>query len=123
MLKSKPSRRISITAQRKSFVVPDRLTPKIRQYCQESRTSIFALFFAALCIYINRIKDIEDITIGTPVLNRTNVREKNTIGMFISTVPLRIKIDGELNFVEFSKAWSTRNGFRCSSTRNTPMTA
>lgn len=102
-LKSRSSNRIGLVAHRKSFVVPDKLAEKVKKHCAENRTSIFALFFAALCIYINRVKDTQDITIGTPVLNRTNFKDKKTLGMFISTVPLRINVDGEQNFVEFSK--------------------
>lgn len=108
-LKNKTTSRIGMQAQRRTFCLPEKLVHKIKHHCQENRTSIFALFFAALCIYINRVKDLSDIVIGTPVLNRTNVREKRTIGMFISTVPLRIQIDGKLDFVTFSqlldKAW------------------
>lgn len=104
ILKSRVSERNGLAARRRSFTVPEKLSAKIRDYCQQNRTSIFALFFAALCIYINRIKDQDDLTIGTPVLNRTNAREKKTIGMFISTVPLRIRVDHNQTFAEFSKS-------------------
>ena len=103
-LKSRPTGRIGLNARRKTFVLPDKLVKKIKSHCSENRTSVFALFFSALCIYVNRVKDVSDLVFGTPVLNRTNVREKRTIGMFISTVPLRIHIDGEQDFVEFSKS-------------------
>ena len=104
LLKNRLSERHGLAARRRSFTVPEKLSIKIRDYCQQNRTSIFALFFAALCIYINRIKDQDDLTIGTPVLNRTNAREKKTIGMFISTVPLRIRVDHNQTFAEFSKS-------------------
>jgi bacitracin synthase 3 len=108
-LKTHPVDRVGYGAKRRSYMIPEKLTQQIRDYCQENRTSIFALFFAAMSIYINRIKDQEDITIGTPVLNRTNAREKKTVGMFISTVPLRVRINSELTFSEFSheldQAW------------------
>ncbi|MDD2534698.1 MAG: condensation domain-containing protein, partial [Eubacteriales bacterium] len=103
-LKTRSSERSGLAAKRRSFTIPEKLSHSIRTYCHENRTSVFALFFAALSIYINRIKDQEDLTIGTPVLNRTNVREKKTIGMFISTVPLRIKVDNQKTFAEFTKS-------------------
>jgi len=102
-LKSRTGGRIGLEAQRKTFLVPDRLATRIRTYCTENRTSMFALFFSALCIYLNRVRDLQDITLGTPVLNRTNHREKKTLGMFISTVPLRVQIDGDQDFVAFSR--------------------
>ncbi len=42
-----------------------------------------------------------DIVLGTPILNRSNIKEKETIGMFISTIPIRINIDEKLTFKEF----------------------
>ena len=102
-LKISSSRRVGLHAKRKSFVLPDKLNDAIRLYCAENRTSIFSLFFASLCLYISRVKDMHDITIGTPVLNRTNAREKKTTGMFISTVPLRVQVNGDDSFSEFSR--------------------
>ncbi|NCA99543.1 MAG: amino acid adenylation domain-containing protein [Clostridia bacterium] len=106
-LKTRTTERIGLTAKRRSYALPEKLTSKIREYCHENRTSIFALFFAAMSIYINRIRDQEDIVIGTPVLNRSNAREKRTIGMFISTVPLRVQMDNHLTFQEFSRKLDT----------------
>lgn len=103
-LKISSTRRIGLHARRKSFVLPDKLTNALRSYCAENRTSIFSLFFAALCLYISRVKDVHDVTIGTPVLNRVNAREKKTIGMFISTVPLRVQVNGNDSFADFSKS-------------------
>ncbi|MEA4889062.1 MAG: amino acid adenylation domain-containing protein [Clostridiaceae bacterium] len=102
-LKNKTTSRLGLEANRKTYILPEKLAAKIKQHCQDNRTSVFALFFSALCIYINRVKNSEHIAIGTPVLNRTNVREKKTIGMFISTVPIQIRINSEWNFIEFSQ--------------------
>jgi amino acid adenylation domain-containing protein/thioester reductase-like protein len=60
------------------------------------------LFLAALAMYINRITSKNDIVIGTPVLNRSNRKDKNTTGMFINTLPMRINIDSDTNFKTFS---------------------
>lgn len=102
-LKPRTSKQISLEAKRKTYVLPEKLVKKINRHCKENQTSIFSLFFASLSIYLNRVRGCNDITIGTPVLNRTNVIEKKTLGMFISTVPLRIKMDSNLDFVAFSK--------------------
>ncbi len=88
---------------RKTFMLPDKLCNKIRRYCDETKSSIFGLFLYALSIYINRVTSKTDIVLGAPVLNRRNAREKNIMGMFISTVPLRIKIEDELSFKDFSE--------------------
>ncbi|MDW7659709.1 MAG: condensation domain-containing protein, partial [Bacillota bacterium] len=102
-LKNKTVRHMGLKAQRKSYNLPDRLVRKIHEHCKTYGSSVFSLFFASLCIYINRVKDQDVITIGTPVLNRTNARQKKTIGMFINMVPIKIKVDDALDFVAFSK--------------------
>lgn len=93
-------------AKRKTFVLPDKLCRKLKEHCERYNISIFALFLCAFSMYVNRITGKTDIIIGTPVLNRSGVREKNTLGMFISTIPLRIKINDDLNFSEFAQEMS-----------------
>nr|MBP7401502.1 amino acid adenylation domain-containing protein [Clostridia bacterium] len=97
-------------ARRKTFVLPHRLCLKIQEHCFQNKTSPFSLFLASLAIYINRVTGKNDIIVGTPVLNRINHREKETVGMFISTVPIRITLDdGAMDFKTFyggiSKEW------------------
>lgn len=93
----------NIMSSRKTFVAPQKLSRKIREYCSEHNTSVFTLFLSALSIYINRVTGIEDIIMGTTILNRINSREKDTIGMFVSVAaPIRIRMDNTRNFTEFS---------------------
>ena len=103
-LKSYSDARTGLQAKRKGFVIPDKLNRQIKTYCKENKTSIFSLFYASLALYINRVRGIQDIIIGTPVLNRTNIKDKKTIGMFISTVPLRIRINDNQSFVDLSRS-------------------
>ena len=58
---------------------------------------------AVYAIYIGRVSNLEDFVIGTPILNRSNYKEKQTMGMFINTVPVRMNIKGEENFASFSR--------------------
>ncbi len=109
-LKTQGAGCIGTRARRKTFVLPHKLSLKIQEHCFQNKTSPFSLFLASLAIYINRVTGKDDIIVGTPVLNRTNFREKETIGMFISTVPIRIGLgEGAMDFRSFygtiSKEW------------------
>lgn len=108
-LKSSNTNENSTNSRRKTFVTPQKLSAKIREYCIMYKMSPFTLFCAALSIYLYRVTGKDDIVIGTPVLNRSTAREKETIGMFINTIPLRIEINKSTNFNSFliniSKAW------------------
>lgn len=103
VLKTRSSNEISTKTKRKSFVLPIKLSVKLREYCRNNKVSVFAVFLAALLIYINRVTQKDDIILGTPILNRSNTKEKETMGMFISTVPVRFKIDELDNFSELVK--------------------
>lgn len=103
-LKVRKANDISTKARRKTFLIPRKLTGKINEYCKLTGMSEYVLFFAALSMYINRISAKEDITMGTTLLNRSNVKDKNTVGMFTSSaVPTRISISGDMNFRIFTE--------------------
>ena len=91
----------SYQADRSTFVIDREAARVIRSYGEKNKLSPFVLFTAALAVYFNRIKqNAERFFIGTAVLNRTNVREKNTMGMFINTVPMLMKLHNDASFAE-----------------------
>lgn len=91
----------SLNSRRKTFIIGIDEAKLINDYTQQSETSVFMLFTAALCVYINRTKmNTERFYIGTAVLNRGNVKERNTAGMFINTVPMLIELDNAKSFRE-----------------------
>jgi amino acid adenylation domain-containing protein len=100
----------SISARRKTLITPKKLSNKIREFCAANNVSIFTLFMSALSIYINRVTGMEDIVLGTTILNRTSFKEKETPGMFVSVAaPVRISIDDSMDFKAFAKAMLKEN--------------
>ncbi|MCL6588557.1 MAG: amino acid adenylation domain-containing protein [Firmicutes bacterium] len=99
-LKNKPLH-YSIRAKRISFLIPEEISLKITHYCEERKISIFTMFVAVFSIYIHQTTSKNDIMIGTTVLNRLNHIEKNTIGMFVNTIPIRLNIDKSLDFKSY----------------------
>lgn len=90
----------SANSKRLSFVLPKNIVEKIRNYCSKNKISVFNYFMAIYSLYISRVSNLDDIVIGTPILNRTNFKEKSTTGMFISNVPLKISINNNSTFLE-----------------------
>ena len=86
-----------------------KLISKLKHYAQENHISLYNFFMAIYSIYIREITGLDDFSIGTPILNRTNPKEKNTPGMFINMAPLRINFDGILTFKEFIKNISLKS--------------
>ena len=91
----------STNALREECFIPSDLLNKIKEYCTENRASIFNFLTAVFSLYVSRVSNLEDFCIGTPILNRSNFKEKNTTGMFVSTLPLKVSIDNTLSFSNF----------------------
>lgn len=87
----------SLKVKRRSFEIPSHLLELVENYKTNNRFSNFGLFMAALGIYFNRFMNHRDIIIGMPVHNRSKKTFRNMTGMFVSTIPLRIK---------FEEAWT-----------------
>ncbi len=88
-------------AERKTHVLDSEQVKQIMDYAKQHDTSPFILFTAALSAYMNRVKmNAEKFYIGTAVLNRNGVKEKNMAGMFINTVPMLIQLDNEKTFAQ-----------------------
>jgi amino acid adenylation domain-containing protein len=103
VLKERTSKDISTKARRRTFILPEKLTKKMYEHSRENRISIFSMYMTALSMYINRIKGKEKLNLGTVFLNRSDKAEKNTAGMFVTTVPIALDINNKDNFDEFSK--------------------
>lgn len=92
---------LSCKARRKQFVIPKETMNLINEFCKQNKASAFNFFMAVLAIYLSRVSSLDDFTIGTPILNRGNFKEKQTTGMYISTIPFRISINHKIPFAEF----------------------
>lgn len=100
-LKPESSGNRSTKAARKAVLLDSDLTTSIYQYCTEHKLSVFSLFMTIFSIYISRKTSVNDVVIGTPILNRLGGKEKQTAGMFVSTIPVRLLVDANGDFVSY----------------------
>ena len=91
----------SYEAIRKSVTLSKAETDTLVNFCNNHKTSLFSLFMAVLNIYLSKINNTSSSIVGTPILNRSNFKEKTTTGMYISTIPFRMEIDKELTCIDF----------------------
>jgi len=97
-LKEKDS--LSTDAKRFHRVLSKESSDRINQFCKKTHLSIYSVFMSALAIYIHRVTENNDILIGTPILNRSNFKQKQMQGMFVSTVPVRFKLKDDMHFID-----------------------
>ncbi len=94
---------LDTSAKRYNIKLTKDLNDKVNEFCKSNKISPYVLFLTVLSIYLYRIKEEKDIVLGTPTLNRSNYKEKNMLGMFVSTMPIRIKIEENISFIELAK--------------------
>ena len=91
----------SCASQRKQFVINKDLINRISDFCKSNKISLYDFFMSVYAIYIGKVSGLDEFVIGSPILNRSNIREKHTCGMFINTVPVKIILDNQLSFADF----------------------
>lgn len=91
----------SIKGKRKTFDIDKNLVNKINAFCKIYNVSMYNFLMAIYSIYIGRINKSDDFILGTPILNRTSSAQKNTMGMFINTIPVRVKPEDNISFLAF----------------------
>ena len=75
------------------------LFSKIKIFAEKYTVSLASFFNMVYSIYFHRRFDVNNFTIGTPVLNRTTQAELNTIGLYMHILPLIVNLtDG--SFIE-----------------------
>ena len=97
----------SCVAKREEFMLSKDILSEIKDFCAKNRISLFNFFMAIYSIYIGKVSNLNDFVIGTPILNRTNFKEKSCFGMFISTVPFRVNLCSSNTFTEFVRTVCT----------------
>lgn len=95
---------VSIEAKRITKMLPLVLEQNINSFCKENSVTPAVLFETAIIIYLSKInQENRTVTIGIPVLNRSNAKEKNIAGMFISTMPLTVELEKDMSVLELAK--------------------
>lgn len=94
----------NFAATRKTYLIDKETADGYLAYAQKRGISMFTLYTAAFAVYMNHINyNAERFFIGTTVLNRSGDAEKNTVGMFINSVPMFISLNNDGSFLENSE--------------------
>lgn len=94
----------NVVADRYSLKIGKELTQQINEFCSANNVSVAVLFESIVFAYMNRVTGDNNITIGSPSLNRVGRAERQIAGMFVSTLPFKIELNDEMNFDELFSA-------------------
>ncbi|MEE3956196.1 amino acid adenylation domain-containing protein [Peribacillus frigoritolerans] len=93
----------NLCSRRLSYLFDDDITKGIMDYCNRENISVYTFFLSVLNLYISHVTRQDDITILTSVHNRNSFKDKNTLGMYVSTVPLKTHLSFNTRFTDFAK--------------------
>ena len=67
----------------------------VRECARTERTSPFSVILGALAALLNRATGCDDVVVGTAVARREFPGADRTLGFFVNTVPIRIRLHGD----------------------------
>ena len=91
----------SCSAKRLTYTLNN--SNEIVSFCKKLNISPYSLFMAVLGLYLASINNSNNFIVGSPILNRTNHKEKNTLGMFVNTIPFKYDINFDSTFENYVK--------------------
>lgn len=86
------------------FALSKEDSAKLRSVAEVHGATMFMEILSCYAILLGKLSNQEDIVIGTPVAGRQHADLENMIGMFVNTLPLRLRPEGNLCFQEFLAA-------------------
>lgn len=90
--------------------LPAQLADEVREFARLQRVTPFVVLSAALTVLLGRRSGpLDDVVIATPWSLRTGPWLRGTVGFFINTVPLRVRMTAGSTFQQVLK--STRGSF------------
>jgi amino acid adenylation domain-containing protein len=83
-----------------SVILPKQLTQALKKLSQQQSVTLFMTLLAAFKTLLYRYSAAEDISVGTPIANRTHSDIEPLIGFFVNTLVLRSDLSGNPKFSE-----------------------
>jgi len=101
-------------SKRKAIYIKRAKFNRLSEVSKEMGVSSFNTILGILYAYFGRFYNNNDFSIGLPVLNRNSKKWKQTVGLFMSVLPLRVQFDFEDSFVDLVNNVKTalRNSYR-----------
>ncbi|WP_369929401.1 amino acid adenylation domain-containing protein [Xanthomonas sp. NCPPB 2632] len=80
-----------------AIAIDAELAEELKSLARAHDATLHMVLYAAFAILISRLSGQEDMVIGTPVANRPHSDLEELVGLFLNTLPLRIRIEEGLN--------------------------
>ncbi|MEW2384378.1 amino acid adenylation domain-containing protein [Micromonospora sp. NPDC047707] len=76
------------------------LSRGVAELARREGVSLFMALLAGFDVLMARLSGQRDVTVGTPIANRTSTELENLVGFFANTLALRVDLSGDPTFTE-----------------------
>ncbi|RPK22202.1 non-ribosomal peptide synthase/polyketide synthase [Paenibacillus xylanexedens] len=108
-IKSVPPFSIGSESNKRSITLDGSRYDRILAFSEQYQVSLYTLFLSAMYVLLYKLTDSTDVPVGTVFANRTSKKEKETIGMFVSTVATRISLNPDESVLSLIQTVSKEN--------------
>ncbi|QYX31218.1 non-ribosomal peptide synthetase [Sphaerospermopsis torques-reginae] len=81
--------------QRQSIYITREQYNRVDQLCKNVQSNAFHFILSLISIYLTKRYHKQDVVVGLSLLNRSKKSFKDAIGLFVSTIPFRLEINGQ----------------------------
>ena len=95
-----PERYKSLEAKRRTVVLDKELSSRIYDFCENRKVTPYILFLSAITLYMRKKLGRDKFYVGSVSLNRSTYKEKNTVGMFVTGIPVLMELDSNDTYAQ-----------------------
>lgn len=88
----------------RNFELTKEQTLSLKEISKSERTTQFNLLLALFGMFISKLSNQEQLVLGTPTSGRTMPSLEHIVGVFLNSLPIRLKCPNDTSFKEYLKA-------------------
>jgi amino acid adenylation domain-containing protein len=93
----------SFEGNTRSFELGTEETGALKEIALENEATLFMVLLTVTNIFLSKLSGLEDIVVGSPTAGRRHADLQPIVGMFVNTLCLKNRLEGENTFTEFLK--------------------
>jgi hypothetical protein len=90
----------SFRGRTERFALPASLTERLQGLSREQGVTLYMTLLSGFAVLLGRYSGQQDVSVGTPIANRTRRETEGLIGFFVNTLVMRHDLSGDPRFVE-----------------------
>ncbi|MDN4524087.1 non-ribosomal peptide synthetase [Fictibacillus fluitans] len=78
------------------------LQKQISEYCQKNHITLYMFLLSVLNLQLHRLSGQQHFAVGSPIVNRDDIKLERMLGLFATAIPLACQIDEGMTFTQLA---------------------